>query len=92
MGAAASTISGDITGASNWRNNLPGNTDPETFVWRSNQFIHIPPIQRIGYSCDGYGINAGGPICGITFLYSPNPRWWAYVWYDTNQWVDFTDE
>lgn len=34
--------------------------------------------------CDGYGINDAGLVCGSTFHYEPNPRWWGYVWFDVN--------
>ncbi len=75
---------GDVIGSSQLASNVPTIWDPETFVWRSNTFIHVPPYGGNAYSCDGYGICDEGRISGITFLYSPNPRWWAYVWYDAN--------
>jgi probable HAF family extracellular repeat protein len=75
---------GDIVGSSWLATNSPNNSDPETFIWRHNQFIHIPPFGGNDRSCDGYGINHEGRISGISFLYSPNPRWWGYVWHDSN--------
>jgi probable HAF family extracellular repeat protein len=75
---------GDITGSSWLITNAPNAQQPEAFVWRSNQYIHIPPWFGNDWSCDGWGINDDGWIVGNSFLNTPNPRWWAYVWYDWN--------
>jgi len=75
---------GDIAGSSWLITNVPDAHTPESFLWRSNQFIHIPPWGGNAWSCDAFGINDTGWLAGNTFLYSPNPRWWAYVWYDFN--------
>ena len=71
---------GDITGCRNLRRSPP---DPED-LRLAEQPVHPHSALSSAYSCDGFGINEEGRICGITFLYSPNPRWWAYVWYDSN--------
>ncbi|NCD23909.1 MAG: hypothetical protein EOL90_13380, partial [Spartobacteria bacterium] len=65
---------------------LPPETQPwlQTFWWRTNDLIAIPPFRGFVHSCEGYGINDSGSICGTTFLYSPNGHNWAYVWRDTN--------
>jgi probable HAF family extracellular repeat protein len=55
-----------------------------TFWWRTNTLLKIPPFRGFKRSCEGYGINDSGTICGTTFLYSPNGHNWAYVWRDTN--------
>ena len=77
--------SGEITGWSY--------TAPEEFTnglwlaaywWRTNTMLEIPPFRGFTHSCEGYGINDAGYICGITFLYMTNPRNWAFVWKDTN--------
>lgn len=57
--------------------------DPRAFVWRSNQMIHIPPFST-AFSSEGNGINEHGEVCGINHVFSPNPRWWGYVWADAN--------
>ncbi|HPR67816.1 MAG TPA: MBG domain-containing protein, partial [Kiritimatiellia bacterium] len=54
------------------------------FWWVSNQFVQIQSTMAANQSCDAYGINEEGMICGTMFLYSANPRWWAYVWSDDN--------
>ena len=73
----------EITGSSQLLSNNPTSSDPESFLWRSNQFTHIPPFHNY-YSCDGNGINEEGFVCGITFLWATNDRWWAYVFHDDN--------
>lgn len=75
----------DITGAS-WlaTNTRPNNSTPLCFVWRNSTFIRILPFSTWS-SCDGYGINELGRICGTTHVYSPNGRWWGFVWKDDNQ-------
>lgn len=70
---------GDLAG---WAQ-LVGNSDPQAFVRRDGVVIHVEPYQNRA-SCEGNGINQTGRLCGITFLYSPNPRWWAFVWHDAN--------
>ncbi len=54
------------------------------FWWRTNTMLEIPPFRFFRHSCEGYGINDSGFICGITYLYMNNPRNWAFVWKDTN--------
>ncbi len=71
---------GDITGSSRQTNN----THNHTFVWRDGQLIHVTPYQNV-FSCDAYDINADGIVCGITFLWATNDRWWGYVWNDDNE-------
>ncbi len=75
----------DITGSS-WlaTNTRPNNSTPVCFVCRNNEFILVPPFSTWN-SCDGYGINETGRICGSTHVYSPNGRWWGFVWNDDNQ-------
>ena len=73
----------EITGWSQLTNNVPSNTDQETFYWRTNRFTHIPPFHDYA-SCNGLGINAAGRICGLTFVWADNDRWWGYVWADEN--------
>ena len=73
----------DVAGSAQLASNSPANTDPEIFVWRTNQLLNIHPYND-QYSSDACGINQEGRICGNTFLWSPNPRWWAYVWFDSN--------
>lgn len=82
--ARAINDSGDVTGSSLLASNIPNPWDAETFVWRSNRFIHVFPYSSDYLSVDGYGINREGRICGVTFLYSPNPRYWGFVWFDNN--------
>ena len=87
----AINIHGDVTGWSQLATNSPSATDPETFVWRSNRLIHIPPFNDFKLSCEGQGINDKGSISGITFNFSPgDSHWWAYVWHDDNG--NFTNE
>ncbi len=74
----------EIVGSSQLLVNNPYNSDPESFFWRSNQFTHIPPFHNYS-SCDGNSINEEGGICGSTFLYATDGRWWAYVWFDKNE-------
>ena len=69
----------DIAGSSRQTND----THNHTFVWRDDQLIHIPPYHDF-YSCDAYGINEEGRVCGITALWATSDRWWAYVWHDDN--------
>lgn len=71
---------GAITGTAPPTNNPPYNS---SFFWQTNQYTQIPAYAP-GNSCDGFGINNLGQVCGITFVYSPNPRWWAYIWHDDN--------
>ena len=54
------------------------------FWWRTNTMLKIPPFRYFKHSCEGYGINDSGYICGITYVYMNNPRNWAFVWKDTN--------
>lgn len=54
-----------------------------SFSWKDSQFVEIPAYVN-GNSCDAFGINQDGLVSGVTFIYSPNPRWWAYVWANTN--------
>ena len=62
------------------------------FFRRDGQMVRVPPYQGI-FSCEANGVNEQGRLCGITFLYSPNPRWWACVWFDANEnRVDDLDE
>ena len=81
--ARAINDAGDIVGWSWLASNQPNNSDQETFVWRSNGFIHITPFHDY-YSCEATGVNKSGRICGNTFLWATGARWWAYVWYDAN--------
>ena len=74
----------DVAGASQLVTNYPYVTDPETFFWRTNHFIHIPPIMTNWYSCDAFGMNEAGAICGNTFLWATDMCWWGYVWQDFN--------
>ena len=55
-----------------------------TFWWRTNFMMRIPPFRGFKHSCEGYGINDSGYICGTTYLYSAYGHNWAYVWKDTN--------
>lgn len=71
---------GAISGTAPPTNNSSYNS---SFYWQTNQYTQIPAFAP-GNSCDAYGINNLGQVCGITFVYSPNPRWWAYVWHDDN--------
>ncbi|MDD4117560.1 MAG: MBG domain-containing protein, partial [Kiritimatiellae bacterium] len=77
--------------AINDRGELAGSSPPtnypainNAFWWHSNQFVQIQSTMAADRSCDAYGINEDGMICGTMFLYSSNPRWWAYVWRDDN--------
>jgi probable HAF family extracellular repeat protein len=77
--------------AINDRGELAGSSPPtnypainNAFWWHSNQFVQIQSTMAADRSCDAYGINEEGMICGTMFLYSANPRWWAYVWSDDN--------
>ena len=79
----AINANGDIAGSSQLVTNVPNATHPESFRWRTNQFIHVPPyVDR--ESCDAYGIDSAGRICGVTFLWATDGRYWAYVWEDLN--------
>lgn len=74
---------GQIAGSSQLVTNRPNLTDPETFLWQTNRFIHVPSY--IDYSsCDGFGLNEDGRICGVTFLWATDSRYWGFVWQDTN--------
>ena len=73
----------EIAGSSQLLSNNPTSSDPESFLWRSNRFTHIPPFHNY-YSCDGNDVNEAGFVCGITFLWATNDRWWAYVFHDDN--------
>lgn len=75
--------SGDLAGSAQLASNSPYASDPETFFWRSNQFTHVRSYHDVG-SCDGFGLNNEGIVCGITFLWANDSRWWAYVWQDDN--------
>ena len=87
----AINVHGDVAGWSQLVTNAPNLTDPETFVWRSNRLIHVPPFNDFKLSCEGYGIADDGRISGITFNYSPGDNhWWAYVWRDDN--ANFTND
>ncbi|MGD9612243.1 MAG: MBG domain-containing protein, partial [Kiritimatiellia bacterium] len=55
-----------------------------TFWWRTNTLLRIPPFRGFKNSCEGYGINDSGYICGTTYLYSTYGHNWAYIWKDTN--------
>jgi len=74
----------EIAGSSQLVSNEPNWWDSETFLWHSNQFIHIPPFGTDWLNCDAMGINQSSWISGITHLYSPKRHWWAYVWFDSN--------
>ena len=74
----------DVAGSSQLVTNYPSNSDPESFFWRTNRFTHLPPYASDHNSCDAYGVSAGGTVCGITFIYVPDGRWWAYIWDDLN--------
>ena len=71
---------GEVSGSSR---HDPATGDNSSFLWRSNQMIRIPSYGGAS-SCDGYGINQEGGVAGITYVFTPNPRWWAYVWDDAN--------
>jgi probable HAF family extracellular repeat protein len=73
---------GDVIGWSDSTNNP--SIWSETFWWRSNEMVGIPPFEFFLRSCEGWGINQEGRICGTTFLYSSAPRNWGYVWHDDN--------
>lgn len=72
----------DVAGSSQLATNYPNNTYEEAFFWRTNRFTHLPPYATDENNCNAFGVSAGGTVCGITFIYVPDPRWWAYVWDD----------
>ncbi|HMO50450.1 MAG TPA: hypothetical protein PKE26_06020 [Kiritimatiellia bacterium] len=79
----AINAAGRITGWSQLVTNQPFATDPEAFVFVEPDLYHLPPFHDY-HSCEGHAINEEGLVAGITFVFSPNPRWWGYVWVDTN--------
>ena len=73
----------EIGGSSQLVTNYPMSS-PESFFWRTNRFIHIPPIMTNWYSCDVFGMNQAGLVCGNTFLWATVDCWWGFVWWDAN--------
>lgn len=74
---------GHIAGISLLTNNVPSPLDPESFLWHDNTFIHIRPYNDFS-SCNAYGLNDAGWVCGNTFLWATDGRWWGFVWADLN--------
>jgi len=72
-----------ITGWAQSTNNSPSPTDPQSFFWQSNVMHRITPYHNYS-SCEGNAINDTGMVAGITAVWTPNLRWWAYVWMDSN--------
>ncbi len=72
--------SGAIAGSAPPSNNVTINY---SFFWRTNRFIQIPSFNNFN-SCDAFGLNNAGQVCGNTFLWATDGRWWGYVWQDAN--------
>ncbi|NCA82699.1 MAG: DUF3466 family protein, partial [Opitutae bacterium] len=59
------------------------NFENQACVWRSNQLVEILPYAGYGTG-QAFGINDAGWVAGETYVHTPNPRWWAFVWFDDN--------
>ena len=83
---------GEIAGASDCVTSWPAPTDPQSFLWRSNQLIHVRTYPFVNtndyptprYSCEAFGVDEEGRICGGTFLWATAERFWGYVFEDAN--------
>ena len=81
--ARAINDAGAIAGSSQLATNSPNATVNESFLWITSRFAHVHSFPDYN-SCDAFGINQDGLICGNTFVYSPYDRWWGFVWADDN--------
>jgi len=74
---------GQMTGWAQYPTNVIAELHPRAFFYNTNKMHQIAPFNNQS-SCEGNSINHAGQIGGITFLFTPNPRWWGFVWTDNN--------